>query len=202
MRSDERGPWASHAVLPRILAAAFAAAAFAAARVRADAAAGATPKPEMMENCPGMVARASCRRARSRPRFSLAALAGDQVRITYVGPLDLPDREPAAREDRHRLQRLRQAAGAARHRHHEPRAFDPLHRPSRSRRSSTCCAAGARARTSRRATTSQCRRRARAQRADQHPQLERRHRAARQFDLHLRDRQHVHRPSRAICTTR
>jgi L-ascorbate metabolism protein UlaG (beta-lactamase superfamily) len=40
-------------------------------------------KPEMMENCPGLV-------AQSRPRavpaaFRLAALAGDEVRITYVG---------------------------------------------------------------------------------------------------------------------
>jgi L-ascorbate metabolism protein UlaG (beta-lactamase superfamily) len=40
-------------------------------------------KPEMLENCPGLV-------ARNRPRpvpasLQLAALAGDQVRITYVG---------------------------------------------------------------------------------------------------------------------
>jgi L-ascorbate metabolism protein UlaG (beta-lactamase superfamily) len=40
-------------------------------------------KPEMMENCPGLV-------AQPRPRvvpaaFRLAALAGDQVRITYIG---------------------------------------------------------------------------------------------------------------------
>ena len=43
----------------------------------------APPKPEMMENCPGLV-------ARNRPRvipaaFNLAALAGDQVRISYAG---------------------------------------------------------------------------------------------------------------------
>jgi L-ascorbate metabolism protein UlaG (beta-lactamase superfamily) len=41
------------------------------------------PKPEMMESCPGLV-------ASDRPRivpaaFKLAALAADQVRITYVG---------------------------------------------------------------------------------------------------------------------
>ncbi len=41
------------------------------------------PKPEMTESCPGLV-------ARNGPRvipaaFKLAALAGDQVRITYVG---------------------------------------------------------------------------------------------------------------------
>ena len=41
------------------------------------------PKPEMMENCPGLV-------ASDQPRFipadfKLAALASDQVRITYIG---------------------------------------------------------------------------------------------------------------------
>ena len=41
------------------------------------------PKPEMTENCPGLV-------ARDRPRaipaaFRMAALAGDEVRITYAG---------------------------------------------------------------------------------------------------------------------
>lgn len=41
------------------------------------------PKPEMMENCPGLV-------AQDRPRaipaaFRMAALAGDEVRITYAG---------------------------------------------------------------------------------------------------------------------
>ena len=59
-------------------------------------------------------------------------------------PLDLPDREPAARAHRDRLQRLCALAGPARHRHHEPRAYEPLHRSSRSRASSTCCAAGGR----------------------------------------------------------
>src|SRR3977135_3287250 len=43
----------------------------------------AQPKPEMMENCPGMV-------AGQPPRFipaafNLAALAGDQARISYAG---------------------------------------------------------------------------------------------------------------------
>ena len=40
-------------------------------------------KPEMMENCPGMVAG---QRPRAIPAaFKLAALAGDQVRISYAG---------------------------------------------------------------------------------------------------------------------
>ena len=39
------------------------------------------------------------------------ALAADQVRITYVGPFDLPDREPAAGPHRDRLQRLCAPAG-------------------------------------------------------------------------------------------
>ena len=41
------------------------------------------PKPEMMENCPGMVAG---RQPRAVPAaFNLAALQGDQVRISYSG---------------------------------------------------------------------------------------------------------------------
>ena len=41
------------------------------------------PKPEMMENCPGLVAN---RVPRAVPAaFQLASLAGDQVRITYAG---------------------------------------------------------------------------------------------------------------------
>ena len=70
-------------------------------------------------------------RASSRP-LSLAALKADEVRMTLCRPLDLPDREPAARAHRDRLQRLRAAAGPARHRHHEPRARHPLHRHARS----------------------------------------------------------------------
>jgi len=43
----------------------------------------AQPKPEMMENCPGMVADQP---PRAIPAvFNLAALAGDQVRISYAG---------------------------------------------------------------------------------------------------------------------
>jgi len=43
----------------------------------------AQPKPEMMENCPGMVAG---KPPRALPAaFNLAALAGDQVRISYAG---------------------------------------------------------------------------------------------------------------------
>jgi L-ascorbate metabolism protein UlaG (beta-lactamase superfamily) len=41
------------------------------------------PKPEMTESCPGLVARKGPRVIPAA--FKLAALAGDQVRITYVG---------------------------------------------------------------------------------------------------------------------
>ena len=40
-------------------------------------------KPEMMENCPGLVARGTPRAVPAA--FNLAALAGDQTRISYVG---------------------------------------------------------------------------------------------------------------------
>ena len=86
------------------------------------------------------------------------------------GALDLPDREPARRAHRHRLQRLRQAERAARHRHHEPRAHYALHRPSRSAHSACAARLGAEpgpAGAPRRAGA----RRARAQRADQYPRL-------------------------------
>jgi L-ascorbate metabolism protein UlaG (beta-lactamase superfamily) len=43
----------------------------------------ATPKPEMAESCPGLVAAAPPRVVPAA--FTLAALAADQVRITYVG---------------------------------------------------------------------------------------------------------------------
>lgn len=73
------------ALLPRVVASALAAALFAplVAAQPAQIPEGATPKPEMMENCPGLV-------AADRPRvipaaFNLAALKGDQVRLTYVG---------------------------------------------------------------------------------------------------------------------
>src|SRR3954471_10749078 len=41
------------------------------------------PKPEMVENCPGMVAGQPPRAVPAA--FNLAALAGDQVRISYSG---------------------------------------------------------------------------------------------------------------------
>ena len=41
-----------------------------------------SPKPEMMENCPGLVAAGS---ARTLPVAQRLALASDQVRFTYVG---------------------------------------------------------------------------------------------------------------------
>jgi L-ascorbate metabolism protein UlaG (beta-lactamase superfamily) len=50
----------------------------AAERVQAPAA-----KPEMVENCPGLVARHGPRIVPAA--FNLAALAGDQVRVTYAG---------------------------------------------------------------------------------------------------------------------
>ncbi len=58
-------------------------AAFAAAPIVPLAAQPAAPaRPEMMENCPGLVARAP----RAIPAaFKLAALQGDQVRISYAG---------------------------------------------------------------------------------------------------------------------
>ena len=66
------------------------------------------PKPEMMENCPGLVAN---RVPRAIPAaFQLAALAGDQVRISYAGHSTFHGRKPGRGEDRHRLQRLREAA--------------------------------------------------------------------------------------------
>jgi hypothetical protein len=40
-------------------------------------------KPEMMENCPGMVAGAPPRAIPAA--FNLAALSGDEVRVPYVG---------------------------------------------------------------------------------------------------------------------
>jgi L-ascorbate metabolism protein UlaG (beta-lactamase superfamily) len=55
----------------------------AAASASAQGAAPAPPKPEMTESCPGLVAH---RQPFSAPaKFQLAALAADQVRITYIG---------------------------------------------------------------------------------------------------------------------
>jgi L-ascorbate metabolism protein UlaG (beta-lactamase superfamily) len=61
----------------------FAAIAVLAALPLAPAQAQPAPKPEMMENCPGMVAGQPPRAIPAA--FNLAALAGDQVRISYVG---------------------------------------------------------------------------------------------------------------------
>ena len=44
------------------------------------AGAGPQPKPEMMENCPGLVAQPACRGVAAR-----SSLKSDEVRITYVG---------------------------------------------------------------------------------------------------------------------
>ncbi len=75
-----------------ILKIALAAAAFAAAASGQALAQGATPaqpaKPEMRENCPGLVASRSPlfqRASYSPDQLRLAALAADQVRITFVG---------------------------------------------------------------------------------------------------------------------
>ena len=132
-----------------------------------------------------MPANFSARRARRRP-------GPDHL----CGSFDLPDREPAARPHRHRLQRLCPAAGPARHRDDEPRALDPLHRPARSRDQARAARMGTEPGPAG-APRHDLSGRARAQRAHQHPQLgRRRHRAPRQFDLHLRDGADVHRPSR------
>jgi len=73
-------------VMTTALAATIAAAVFALPMVRSGAqpaapAPGANPaaKPEMMENCPGLVAR------NGTPRLLPASLKGDEVRISYVG---------------------------------------------------------------------------------------------------------------------
>ncbi len=84
----------------------------------------AAAKPEMTENCPGLVAERR-RSAAGAPRRAQRRSGAHQLHR----PLDLPDREPAAGAHRHRLQRLCAAAGAARHRHDESRALDALHRP-------------------------------------------------------------------------
>ncbi len=52
-----------------------------AAQTLAQAAAPNTPKPEMMENCPGLVAE----RPPFRPLVQRVALGADQVRINYIG---------------------------------------------------------------------------------------------------------------------
>ncbi len=53
----------------------------AAARLMAFERVQTPPKPEMIENCPGLVAQ----RPRATPAAMRLALASDQVRITYVG---------------------------------------------------------------------------------------------------------------------
>ena len=87
------------------------------------------PSPDVAQNCPGLVARIG--RAPFRPPSSLPRSRRPGPHH-LCRPFDVPDREPAARAHRHRLQRLCPPAGAARHRHHEPRAHDPLHRSARS----------------------------------------------------------------------
>ena len=67
-------------------------------------------KPEMMENCPGMVAGQPPRAIPAA--FRLAALAGDQVRISYAGHSTFMIESPQRHENRHRLQRLCEAARA------------------------------------------------------------------------------------------
>ena len=70
-------------VLGRSLFAALALLALPVCPASAQPAASPQAKPEMMENCPGMVAN---RPPRAIPAaFKVAALAGDQVRISYVG---------------------------------------------------------------------------------------------------------------------
>jgi L-ascorbate metabolism protein UlaG (beta-lactamase superfamily) len=69
-------------VLGRSLFAALAAAVLSIAPAAAQPAPP-SAKPEMMENCPGLVARGKPRAVPAA--FNLAALAGDQTRISYVG---------------------------------------------------------------------------------------------------------------------
>jgi L-ascorbate metabolism protein UlaG (beta-lactamase superfamily) len=65
-----------------VLAALAAFAAFPIAQLSAQTAPNPTPKPEMMENCPGLVA---ADRPRVLPANFKLALNSDQVRITYAG---------------------------------------------------------------------------------------------------------------------
>ena len=123
-------------------------------------------KPEMMESCPGLVA---SRGPRVIPAaFKLAALKGDQVRLTYVGHSTFLIESPAAGAHRHRLQRLRQAGDPARRGDDEPCAFDALHRPSGARHQARAARLGGGVRRAG-ALRRQYRGRARAQRADQYP---------------------------------
>ena len=86
------------------------------AALRRCGAARSAPTPEMTQSCPGLV-------ATDRPRIIPACAQSRSGAHHLCRPRDLPDRKPAARAHRHRLQRLCPAADAARHRHHEPRAL-------------------------------------------------------------------------------
>ena len=90
---------------------------------------------------------------------------------------------------------------AARRRHHEPRPLHPLHAVSRSAHSRMCCMAGAMTGSPRKIARAD-RRRLYPQRHHRYPPLFRRRcqwrdDQGRQFDLHLRGRRALHRPSRA-----
>ena len=153
----------------------------------------AEPKPEMREACPGLVAEQS----------AAGVVDGVQARRTQCRPgaahihrpLDLHDRKSGRRAHRHRLQRLSPAAGTAGYRHDEPCARHPFQRSSRPG-DSICAARLGTEPGGAGHLGSEISRRTRPQRADQYPQLERRHRTLRQFDLRVRDRKLVHRPSR------
>ena len=93
---------------------------------------GAAPvKPEMAESCPGLV-------AQQRPPFMpaalrLAALKEGEVRISYAGHSTFLIESPKLVRIATDYNDYVKPSGAARHRDHEPGAFDALHRPAGAR---------------------------------------------------------------------
>ena len=143
------------------------------------------------ENCPGLIAS----RPPFRPLVQRVALKHDEARFTYVGHSTFLIESPQLVRIATDYNDYVQAADAARHRDDEPRALDALHRLIRTRRSSTCCAAGPA--TSKPARIDINFKDVRVRNVPTNIRdLRRRHRAARQFDLRLRDRESVHRASR------
>ena len=102
--------------------------------------------------------------------FNLAALNADQVRLTFIGHATFLIESPQLVRIATDYNDYVQAAGRARHRHHEPCPRHPLHRSSRSGDQIRAARLGA---EPRRAGDlgSEISRRARAQRADQYPRL-------------------------------
>ena len=151
------------------------------------------PKPEMTKACPGLVASAPALIAPAA--FRHAALAADQVRITYVGHSTFLIESPrlvriATDYNDYVRPPLVPDIATMNHAHSTHYSLNPdpgIKLVLRGWRDDGKPAA----------PRSHLRRRAGAQRRHQYPRLgRRRHRAPRQFDLHLRDRRAVHRPSR------